>query len=94
MINVGRTAAASVLALGLTGIAACAPGGPAPQAPSTGPASPPASSAPAQPSDPVRPAHNQADVHFVKMMIPHHQQALRMAEIVLSEQGLDPRCVR
>lgn len=91
MINVRRTAAASVLALGLAGIAACAPGGPAPQAPSASPPPPLAASAPAHPGSTVSPAHNQADVRFVKMMIPHHQQALRMAESVLPEQGLDPQ---
>lgn len=91
MINLRRTAAASVLALGLAGVAACSPEGPAPQAPSASPPPPPAASAPAQPGTAVSPAHNQADVQFVKMMIPHHQQALRMAEIVLPKQGPDPQ---
>lgn len=90
MIKVRRTAAASVLALGLASIAACSPGEPASQAPSAGPP-PLASSAPAQPGGTVSPAHNQADVQFVKMMVPHHQQALRMAEIVLPKPGLDPQ---
>lgn len=91
MINVRRTAVASVLALVLAGIAACSPGGPASQAPSASPPPPPASSAPAHPGGTVSPAHNQADVQFVKMMVPHHQQALRMAKIVLPKQGLDPQ---
>ena len=88
MIHVGRAAAASVLALGLAGITACAPGQPAP--PQT-PPPPSAASAPAQPATAVSPEHNQADVQFVKMMVPHHQQALRMAEIVLAKPDLNPQ---
>ncbi|WP_426183452.1 DUF305 domain-containing protein [Microbacterium sp. TWP3-1-2b2] len=33
---------------------------------------------------------NDADEMFVTMMIPHHQQAIEMADIVLSKDGLDP----
>lgn len=91
MINVRRSAAASVLALGLVGVVACAPGGTTPQTSSAGSPLPPTASAPAQPGSTVSAQHNRADVRFVKMMIPHHQQALRMAEIMLSKQGLDPQ---
>lgn len=35
--------------------------------------------------------HNQADVMFAQQMIPHHQQAIQMSDIVLGEQGIDPR---
>ena len=38
-------------------------------------------------------AHNQADVMFVQHMIPHHQQAIEMSDIVLGKQGIDPRVV-
>jgi len=34
---------------------------------------------------------NAADQMFVTMMIPHHQQALEMSDIVLAKPGLDPR---
>lgn len=34
---------------------------------------------------------NDADEMFVTMMIPHHQQAIEMADIVLTKDGLDPR---
>ncbi|WP_349427462.1 DUF305 domain-containing protein [Microbacterium sp. LWS13-1.2] len=34
-----------------------------------------------------------ADQMFVTMMIPHHEQAMEMAEIVLAKDGLDPRVV-
>jgi uncharacterized protein (DUF305 family) len=36
-------------------------------------------------------AHNQADVMFSQHMIPHHQQAIEMSDIVLAKQGIDPR---
>ena len=36
-------------------------------------------------------AHNNADVWFVRQMIPHHQQAIEMSDIVLAKHGIDPR---
>ena len=36
-------------------------------------------------------AHNQADVMFAQHMIPHHQQAIEMSDIVLGKQGIDKR---
>lgn len=38
-------------------------------------------------------AHNQADMNFAHMMIPHHQQAVEMSDIILAKQGIDPRVV-
>ncbi len=38
-------------------------------------------------------AHNMADMHFAQMMIPHHQQAVEMSDIILAKQGIDPRVV-
>ena len=38
-------------------------------------------------------AHNQADVMFAQHMIPHHQQAIEMSDMVLAKQGIDPRVV-
>lgn len=38
-------------------------------------------------------AHNQADMMFAHMMIPHHQQAIEMSDIILAKQGIDPRVV-
>ena len=35
--------------------------------------------------------HNDADVMFAQHMIPHHQQAIEMSDIVLAKQGIDPR---
>ena len=39
-------------------------------------------------------AHNQADVTFAQHMIPHHQQAIQMSDIILGKQGIDPRVVQ
>ncbi|MEJ1923077.1 DUF305 domain-containing protein [Microbacterium sp. KHB019] len=35
----------------------------------------------------------EADEMFVTMMIPHHQQAIEMADILLAKDGADPRVV-
>jgi uncharacterized protein (DUF305 family) len=39
-------------------------------------------------------AHNQADVTFAQNMIPHHQQAIQMSDIILAKQGIVPRVVQ
>ncbi|CDP89931.1 MULTISPECIES: DUF305 domain-containing protein [Mycolicibacterium] len=36
-------------------------------------------------------AHNDADVMFSQHMIPHHQQAVEMSDVLLAKQGIDPR---
>jgi uncharacterized protein (DUF305 family) len=38
--------------------------------------------------------HNQADVTFAQDMIPHHQQAITMSDIILGKPGIDPRVAR
>ena len=38
-------------------------------------------------------AHNKADMMFAHMMIPHHQQAIEMSDMVLAKQGMDARVV-
>ena len=38
-------------------------------------------------------AHNKADMMFAHMMIPHHQQAIEMSDMVLAKQGMAPRVV-
>ncbi|MBB3600872.1 uncharacterized protein (DUF305 family) [Mycolicibacterium sp. BK556] len=38
-------------------------------------------------------AHNQSDMMFAHMMIPHHQQAIEMSDMVLAKQGIDPRVI-
>ena len=36
---------------------------------------------------------NMADVMFVQMMIPHHEGAIEMSDILLSKSGVDPEVV-
>jgi len=38
-------------------------------------------------------AHNHADMMFAHMMIPHHQQAIEMSDMIFGKQGIDPRVV-
>lgn len=38
-------------------------------------------------------AHNQSDMMFAHMMIPHHQQAIEMSDIIVAKQGIDPRVI-
>ena len=54
---------------------------------------PGAQSAPssAAPSASATDAHNQADAMFTQHMIPHHQQAIEMSDMLLGKQGIDPR---
>jgi uncharacterized protein (DUF305 family) len=37
--------------------------------------------------------HNQPDLMFVQMMIPHHAQAIEMSDILLGKDGIDERVV-
>ena len=53
----------------------------------TGQSTPTASAA----TTPSPEAHNQADAMFAMHMIPHHQQAIEMSDMVLGKQGIDPR---
>jgi uncharacterized protein (DUF305 family) len=60
----------------------------------TGPtSSPSASGAPGTLSSaaPAKGAHNDADVAFASMMIPHHDQAIEMSDILLAKSGIDPK---
>lgn len=38
-------------------------------------------------------AHNQADATFARDMIPHHEQAIVMSDIILAKQDIDPRVI-
>ncbi|MGB2918779.1 MAG: DUF305 domain-containing protein [Mycobacterium sp.] len=38
-------------------------------------------------------AHNDADVAFARDMIPHHEQAIVMSDIISAKQGIDPRVI-
>jgi uncharacterized protein (DUF305 family) len=37
--------------------------------------------------------HNDTDAGFAQSMIPHHQQAIEMSDIMLAKQGIDPRVI-
>lgn len=37
--------------------------------------------------------HNNADAMFAQAMIPHHQQAIEMSDMLLGKQGVDPGVV-
>ena len=61
---------------------------------SSAPAATPAATATATPSttatgsaEEVSAEHNDADIMFAQMMIPHHQQAVEMSEILLAKEG-------
>ncbi len=82
--------AATVLTV--TGLAGCADDGADPMPGMTG-MDHGSSSAPATPPTSASPAdgpHNAADVMFVQMMIPHHQQAIEMSDLLLGLDGVDP----
>ena len=36
---------------------------------------------------------NQADIMFAQMMIPHHEQAIEMSDLILAKDGVDPAVV-
>jgi uncharacterized protein (DUF305 family) len=36
---------------------------------------------------------NAADVMFAQMMIPHHEQAIEMSELIIAKDGVDPEVV-
>ncbi|WP_299569276.1 DUF305 domain-containing protein [uncultured Williamsia sp.] len=38
-------------------------------------------------------SHNAADGMFVQMMIPHHEQAVEMSDMLLAKRGIDARVV-
>ena len=94
-LPLSATAIAAALAL-----AGCSTGPSAPSATSAASSSP-ASSASSMPgmgpgmmssSAPAAATeHNEADTMFAQGMIPHHEQAVEMSEMMLKKQGVDPR---
>jgi uncharacterized protein (DUF305 family) len=76
-----------VAAVAVAVLSACGSSDTATEATSTAPASSTSSAAAGAE------AHNDADVMFAQMMIPHHQQAVEMSDMVLAKQGVDPRVV-
>jgi len=37
--------------------------------------------------------YNDADIMFAQMMIPHHQQAMEMSEMLLAKEGIPTQVV-
>lgn len=94
MTNLKLLASAVVLAAALAG---CSSGSDNSGKPGMGSA-PASSSAPATPAagsagTPAAGPHNQADIDFASMMIPHHQQAIEMSDMLLAKQGIDAKGV-
>ncbi|THJ66864.1 DUF305 domain-containing protein [Arthrobacter echini] len=81
----GSTAGADT---GSTDTSSSAPAAPATSAP--GGASPSGDATASTRSDPAADEHNAADVMFAQMMLPHHEQAVEMSELMLGKDGVSP----
>ena len=80
--RVPAVAAGGALALSLI-LSGCGGGSTTTAPASTGGATSAAAPSSASPATAVSAQHNDADVAFAQMMIPHHQQAIAMAEIAV-----------
>ena len=80
--RVPAVAAGGALALSLI-LSGCGGGSTTTAPASTGGATSAAAPSSAPPATAVSAQHNDADVEFAQMMIPHHQQAIAMAEIAV-----------
>ena len=80
--RVPAVAAGGALALSLI-LSGCGGGSTTTAPASTGGATSAAAPSGAPPATAVSAQHNDADVEFAQMMIPHHQQAIAMAEIAV-----------
>lgn len=88
-MNRRRVAATLSAAAALSFLSACSNS--ATEAPATSPAASATSAAPNPVVDDQ--PHNGADVEFAQAMIPHHQQAVEMSDMLLAKQDIDPRVV-
>ena len=88
-----RLAAAAVTVLAVTGSAGCSTNdsSPMPGMSGMGHGSGTASAAPPGSASPASGPHNRTDVMFAQMMIPHHQQAIEMSDILLAKDGIDAK---
>jgi len=48
----------------------------------------------ADPSPSVAHTFNEADVKFAQTMIPHHEQAIEMSDLLLAKSGVDPEVTK
>ncbi|KUI38277.1 DUF305 domain-containing protein [Mycobacterium sp. GA-2829] len=77
----------AVLAASTLLVGACSNGGTEPE-PSAGSTAAATSASPG-PADSDA-THNDADAMFAQGMVPHHQQAIEMSDMLLGKQGIDP----
>ncbi len=86
MLTIRTVAGAATAITAVLVLSACGSGGTPTGTDTTAAApTPPAPAAPSTPA--VASAHNQADVAFVHGMIPHHSQAVAMAEQAPTQAG-------
>jgi uncharacterized protein (DUF305 family) len=86
-----RPAVAALTVVALAGLAGCSNDNNMPGMPSMGHSSSSTSVAPTRTASPAAGPHNDADVMFAQMMIPHHQQAIEMSDILLAQDGIDAK---
>lgn len=88
-----RRSLAVAAALAVTGLAGCSSNDmsnmPGMDHGSSG--SPSAAGSPAATGTPAAGPHNDADVMFAQAMIPHHQQAVAMSDMILAKDGIDTK---
>lgn len=89
-----RLTLAASAAVATTSLAGCSTNDPAGM-PGMDRGSGPTAAAPSQPAPaasatPAAGPHNDADVMFATMMIPHHQQAIEMSDMLLAKTGISP----
>ncbi len=83
-----RLAVAALIAATAVGLAGCSNGNDMSGMPGMDHAS---SSTPSTTASPAAGPHNMDDVMFAQMMIPHHQQAIEMSDIILAKGRIDPK---
>lgn len=85
-----RLAVAALTAVAVAGLAGCSNDNDMSGMPGMDHGSSSASAAPSTTLSPAAGPHNMDDVMFAQMMIPHHQQAIEMSDIILAKDGIDP----
>jgi uncharacterized protein (DUF305 family) len=87
-----RRSLATAAAVAITGLAGCSDNDTSnmPGMDHGSSSSPTAASSPTTGTPSAGP-HNDADVMFAQMMIPHHQQAIEMSNMILAKSGVDPQ---
>lgn len=90
MMNVTRVGLLVVAAVAATLTVGSCSSNTADQDPAMSSSQTSAAAAPSTTGGQTEPARNDADVTFAQGMIPHHQQAVEMSDMLLGKQGIDP----